>query len=53
MTNIYETTIIIKPDLANDQLKNLNNSIDEFKFFIWSFAKSGFTIIVVSYMLLM
>ena len=30
MTNIYETTIIVKPDLANDQLKNLNISIDEF-----------------------
>ena len=27
MTNIYETTIIVKPDLANDQLKNLNTSI--------------------------
>ena len=30
MTNIYETTIIVKPDLANDQLKNLNISIDDF-----------------------
>ena len=30
MTNIYETTIIVKPDLANDQLKSLNTSIDEF-----------------------
>ena len=30
MTNIYETTIIVKPDLANDQLKNLNSSIDNF-----------------------
>ena len=30
MTNIYETTIIVKPDLANDQLKNLNASIDNF-----------------------
>ena len=30
MTNIYETTIIVKPDLANDQLKNLNSSIDLF-----------------------
>ena len=30
MTNIYETTIIVKPDLANDQLKSLNNSIDQF-----------------------
>ena len=30
MTNIYETTIIVKPDLANDQLKNLNTSIEEF-----------------------
>ena len=30
MTNIYETTIIVKPDLANDQMKNLNNSIDKF-----------------------
>ena len=30
MTNIYETTIIVKPDLANDQMKNLNISIDQF-----------------------
>ena len=30
MTNIYETTIIVTPDLANDQLKNLNTSIEEF-----------------------
>ena len=30
MTKIYETTIIVKPDLANDQLKNLNSSIDLF-----------------------
>mgnify|MGYP001470934285 CR=1 FL=1 len=30
MTNIYETTIIVKPDLANDQLKNLTLSIDQF-----------------------
>ena len=30
MTSIYETTIIVKPDLANDQLKNLNSSIDLF-----------------------
>ena len=30
MTNIYETTIIVKPDLANDQLKNFNTSIDLF-----------------------
>ena len=30
MTKIYETTIIVKPDLANDQLKNLNSSIDNF-----------------------
>ena len=30
MSNIYETTIIVKPDLANDQLKNLNSSIDDF-----------------------
>ena len=30
MTSIYETTIIVKPDLANDQLKNLNSSIDKF-----------------------
>ena len=30
MTNVYETTIIVKPDLANDQLKNLNSSIDNF-----------------------
>ena len=30
MTSIYETTIIVKPDLANDQLKNLNTSITQF-----------------------
>ena len=30
MSNIYETTIIVKPDLANEQLKNLNTSIDQF-----------------------
>ena len=30
MTNIYETTIIVKPDLANDQMKNLTLSIDNF-----------------------
>ena len=30
MTNIYETTIIVKPDLANDQMKNLNSSIEQF-----------------------
>ncbi len=30
MTSIYETTIIVKPDLANDQLKNLNSSIEKF-----------------------
>ena len=30
MTNIYETTIIVKPDLANDQMKSLNTSIDLF-----------------------
>ena len=30
MTNIYETTIIVKPDLANDQVKSLNTSIDQF-----------------------
>ena len=38
MTNIYETTIIVKPDLANDQLKNLNTSIEEF-FHILEIAK--------------
>ena len=30
MTNIYETTIIVKPDLANDQMKSFNASIDLF-----------------------
>ena len=30
MTNIYETTIIVKPDLANDQMKSLTSSIDLF-----------------------
>ena len=29
MSNIYETTIIVKPDLANDQMKSLT-SIDDF-----------------------
>ena len=30
MSNIYETTIIVKPDLANDQMKSLTSSIDDF-----------------------
>ena len=30
MSNIYEATIIVKPDLANDQMKNLTSSIDKF-----------------------
>ena len=30
MTNIYETTIIVKPDLANDQIKNFSSSVDQF-----------------------
>ena len=30
MTNIYETTIIVKPDLANDQMKSFNTSIEQF-----------------------
>ena len=30
MSNIYETTIIVKPDLANDQMKSLNSSIEQF-----------------------
>jgi len=30
MSNIYETTIIVKPDLANDQMKSLNVSIEQF-----------------------
>ena len=30
MTNIYETTIIVKPDLANDQMKSLVTSIEQF-----------------------
>ena len=30
MSNIYEKTIIVKPDLANDQMKNLNTSIEQF-----------------------
>ena len=30
MTSIYETTIIVKPDLANDQMKNFNSSVDQF-----------------------
>ena len=30
MTNIYETTIIVKPDLANDQMKNLTHLLNSF-----------------------
>ena len=30
MTNIYETTILVKPDLAIDQLKNVHASRDNF-----------------------
>ncbi len=30
MTSIYETTIIVKPDLANEQVKNFNILIDQF-----------------------
>ena len=30
MSNIYETTIIVKPDLANDQMKNFTTSIEQF-----------------------
>jgi len=30
MSSIYETTIIVKPDLANDQMKSLTTSIEEF-----------------------
>jgi len=30
MASIYETTIIVKPDLANEQLKNFNLSVDQF-----------------------
>ena len=30
MSNIYETTIIVKPDLANDQMKSFISSIDQF-----------------------
>ena len=30
MSNIYETTIIVKPDLGNDQVKNLTSLIDKF-----------------------
>jgi small subunit ribosomal protein S6 len=30
MTTLYETTIIVKPDLGNDQVKDLLNSIDSF-----------------------
>ena len=30
MTNIYETTMIVKPDLANDQLKHLTSSLEGF-----------------------
>ena len=30
MTNIYETTIIVKPDLANDQMKNFIASVEQF-----------------------
>ena len=30
MSNIYETTMIVKPDLSNDQLKNLTTSLEDF-----------------------
>ena len=30
MTNIYETTMIVKPDLGNDEVKNLSSSIEGF-----------------------
>ena len=30
MINIYETTMIVKPDLSNDQLKNLTTSLEDF-----------------------
>ena len=30
MSNIYETTIIVKPDLANDQMKSFVSSVDQF-----------------------
>ena len=30
MSNIYETTIIVKPDLANDQIKSFISSVDQF-----------------------
>ena len=30
MSNIYETTIIVKPDLANDQMKNFIASVEQF-----------------------
>ena len=30
MGNIYETTMIVKPDLSNDQVKNLSSIIEGF-----------------------
>ncbi len=30
MSNLYETTIIVKPDLGNDQVKDLLESINKF-----------------------
>jgi len=30
MSKVYETTIIVKPDLGNDQVKDLLNSINNF-----------------------
>jgi len=30
MSNIYETTMIVKPDLSNDQVKNLTNALEGF-----------------------
>jgi len=38
MSTIYETTMIVKPDLSNDQVKNLTNSLESF------FNESNFTI---------
>ena len=38
MINIYETTMIVKPDLSNDQVKNLTSSLEDF------FKESSFAI---------
>ena len=41
MSKVYETTIIVKPDLGNDQVKDLTSSIE--KFFTDNSVKIAYT----------